>query len=318
VSGQAPKAQLIYVLYGTDRFTRDEQVRGLKRRMLAEPFGEYNLSILSGDDVGVRDVRAVADALPFMGDRRLVVVEGLLGRLAGRAKPGARRGRTSRASAAKKVPAKATEKADDDGPVTELIAMLRDLPPSTALVLVEDQVDQALVESWLPSDRGHVRGYERPRPAELGRWIERRAKQHGGKIEAAAIRQLSQLAPDDLGLLDSELRKLITYADGRAVNVDDVTLLSASPEVTIFGLLDALGQNQRGPALTHLRQLFQRGERSEMIVPQIAGSLRRLIQARELLDQGMRGPALAGKLGVHPFVAEKTERQARQYGVDQL
>src|SRR5262245_176008 len=160
MSGQPSKPQLIYVLYGTDRFTRDEQVRGLKRRMLAEPFGEYNLSILSGDDVGVRDVRAVADALPFMGDRRLVVVEGLLGRLAGRAKPSARRGRTARATPAKKAPAKAAEKADDDGPVTELIAMLRDLPPSTALVLVEDQVDQAQVESWLPGDRAHVRGYE--------------------------------------------------------------------------------------------------------------------------------------------------------------
>jgi DNA polymerase III subunit delta len=314
VSSQVSKPQLIYVLWGTDRFTRDEQVRGLRRRMMSEPFGEYNLSVLGGDDVAVRDVRAVADALPFMGDRRLIVVEGLLGRLAGRSKPGARRGRTSRASTAKK----AAEKASDDGPVTELTALLRDLPPSTALVFVEDQIDPALVTSWLPADRAHVRGYERPRPAELGRWIERRAKHHDGRIEAAAIRQLSQIAPDDLGMLDSELRKLITYADGRTVTVDDVTLLSASPEVTIFGLLDALGQNQRGPALTHLRQLFQRGERSEMIVPQIAGSLRRLIQARELLDQGMRGPALAGKLGVHPFVAEKTERQARQYRVEQL
>ena len=321
MSGQAPKSQLIYVLWGTDRFTRDEQVRGLKRRMLAEPFGEYNLSVLSGDDVAVRDVRVVADTLPFMGDRRLIVVEGLLGRLAGGAKPAALRGRGSRAtsaSAAKNSQSKAQEKGDEDGPLTELVAMLRDLPPSTALVLVEDQVDPALLETWLPPERAHVRGYERPRPADLGRWIERRAKQHGGRIEGAAIRQLSQLAPDDLGLLDSEVRKLITYADGRAVSLDDVNLLSASPEVTIFGLLDALGQNQRGPALTHLRQLFQRGERSEMIVPQIAGSLRRLIQARELLDQGLRGAALAGKLGVHPFVAEKTERQARQYRVEQL
>ena len=314
MSGQAAKAQLIYVLWGTDRFTRDEQVRGLRRRMMSEPFGEYNLSVLTGDAVAVRDVRVVADALPFMGDRRLIVVEGLLGRLAGRAKPGARRGRTTRASTAKK----AAEKAPDDSPVTELTALLRDLPPSTALVFVEDQIDPALVTSWLPGDRAHVRGYEKPRPAELGRWIERRAKQHDGRIEAAAVRQLSQIAPDDLGMLDSELRKLITYADGRTVTVDDVTLLSASPEVTIFGLIDAIGQNQRGPALTHLRQLFQRGERSEMIVPQIAASLRRLIQAREMLDQGMRGPALAGKLGVHPFVAEKTERQARQYRVEQL
>src|SRR5215213_11359442 len=99
-SGQSEKPQLIYVLWGTDRFTRDEQVRSLKRRMLAEPCGEYNLSVLSGDDVTVRDVRAVADALPFLGDRRLVVVEGLLSRIAGVAKAGARRGRTSRASTA--------------------------------------------------------------------------------------------------------------------------------------------------------------------------------------------------------------------------
>src|ERR687898_1376761 len=87
MSGQASKPQLIYVLHGTDRFTRDEQVRGLKRRMLSEPFGEYNLSELSGKEFGLADVRAVADALPFMGDRRLVIVEGLIGRLAGSAKP---------------------------------------------------------------------------------------------------------------------------------------------------------------------------------------------------------------------------------------
>jgi DNA polymerase-3 subunit delta len=314
MSASSSKPQLIYVLWGSDRFTRDEQVRGLKRRMLAEPCGEYNLSVLSGDDVTVRDVRAVADALPFMADRRLIVVEGLLGRNAGQGKPAARRGRGARAGAARKAP----EKAADDGPIAELTAMLRDLPATTALVLVEDQIDPSLVEGWLPAGRSHVRGYERPRPGELGRWIERRAKHHGGKIESAAVRQLSQLAPDDLGLLDSELVKLITYADGRPVTLDDVNLLSASPEVTIFGLLDAIGQNQRGPALVHLRQLFQRGERSEGIVPQIAGSLRRLIQARELLDQGLRGPALTGKLGVHPYVAEKTERQARQYRVEQL
>ena len=163
-----------------------------------------------------------------------------------------------------------------------------------------------------------MRGYERPKPGEIGRWIEKRAKQHGGKLEAAAIRQLAQLAPDDLGLLDSEILKLITYATGRAVTTDDVTLLSASPEVTIFGLLDAIGQGQRGQALAHLRQLFQRGERSEGIIPQIAGALRRLIQARELLDQGVRGGALASRLAVHPFVAQKTEQQARSYRIEQL
>jgi DNA polymerase-3 subunit delta len=281
--------------------------------MLAEPCGEYNLSELTGDEVRVGDVRAVADALPFLGDRRLVIVHGLLGRVAGQAKPAARRGRGRRAKQAEAAP-----KDPGEAVRAELIAFLADLPPTTALVLVEDQIDPALIESWLPRDRAHVRGYQRPRPAEIGRWIERRAKQHGGRIEGAAVRQLAQLPTDDLGLLDNEIRKLITYADDRPVTAEDVELLSASPEATIFDLLDAIGQDQRGKALSHLRQLFQRGDRSEAIIPQIAGSLRRLVQARELLDQGVRGPALAGRLGAHPYVAEKTERQARLYRVEQL
>jgi DNA polymerase-3 subunit delta len=315
----ATKPQLIYVLWGTDRFTRDEQVRSLKRRMLAEPCGEYNLTVLSGDDVAVRDVRAVADALPFMGDRRLVVVQGLLSRTAGGGKASARKGRSTRsAGTAKATKAKAAAPAPEAGPTAELTALLNELPDSTALVLVEDQIDPAAIAPLLPPDRSHVRGYERPKPAELGRWIEKRAKLHGGKLEVPAMRQLAQLAPDDLGLLDSEVATLITYAGDRAVTLDDVHLLSASPEVTIFGLLDALGQNQRGPALVHLRQLFQRGERPEGVIPQIAASLRRLIQARELIDQGVRGPAMASRMGAHPFVAEKTERQARPYRVAQL
>jgi DNA polymerase-3 subunit delta len=313
------KPQLIYVLWGTDRFTRDEQVRGLRRKMLDEPFGDYNFTELAGDDLGVRDLRMVADALPFMGDRRLVIAHGLLGRLTGQAKATSRRPRPSRSKAtSSKAAAKGVATEPETSPTAELTSFLADLPPSTALAFVEDQIDPAVVEACLPPDRSHVRGYQRPRPAELGRWIEKRVKQHGGRFEAAAVRQLAQLPSDDLGLLDNEIAKLITYAGDRAVTLEDVELLSASPEGTIFDLLDALGQDQRGKALTMLRQLFQRGDRSEAIVPQIASSLRRLIQARELLDQGLRGSALASKLAVHPFVAEKTERQARLYRIEQL
>ena len=308
------KPGLIYVLYGSDRFTRDEQVRGLKRRMLADPSGEFNLTELSDKEVGLNEVRAAADALPFLADRRLVVVEGLLGRLAGAAKVPARRGR----SAAAKTAAKASDPRADDDALEALLTYLGQVPPTTALVLVEDALDPAIIAGRIPAERAHVRAYERPRPGELARWIDRRVKHHRGTIEAAAARQLARLAPEDLGLLDNEICKLVTYAGDRAVTVDDVELLSATPDVTIFGLLDALAGGERGSALAHLRSLFARGERPEAIVPQAAAALRRLVQARELLDQGHRGPELQRRLGVHPFLAEKTEQQARAYRIDQL
>ena len=313
------KPQLIYILHGTDRFTRDEQVRSLKRRMLSEALGEYNLSVLSGGDVGLNELRAVADALPFMGDRRLVIVEGMLARLAGQSKPSARRSRSKTARPSGRATKEAAPKdADAPSPLDTLLEYLQALPPSTALVFVEDQLDTSAIEPRLPKDRAHVRGYDRPRPSDLSVWVDRRIRHHKGKMEAAAVRQLAQLAPDDLGLLENEIAKLVTYADGRTVTTDDVELLSASPEVTVFALLDAIALGQRGKALGQLRALFHRGERSEMILPQIASSLRRLIQARELLDLGLRGAELQRRLGGHPFVAEKAERQARGYRMDQL
>ncbi|HYU19974.1 MAG TPA: DNA polymerase III subunit delta [Chloroflexota bacterium] len=307
------KPGLIYVLYGSDRFTRDEQVRGLKRRMLAEPCGEYNLSELSGREFGVADVRAVADTLPFMAERRLVVVEGLIGRLAGSARSAGRRGRAARTAEPGQP-----ETADQAASLRELLRYLSIVPPTTALVFVEDQLDPALVADHISAERAHIRAYERPRPYELVRWIERRVRHHGGRMELAAARQLAQLAPEDLGLLDNEVRKLVTYADGRAINVEDVELLAATPDVTVFRLIDAIADGERGRALALLRSNFQRGERPEAILPQIGLAFRRLVQARELLDHGYYGLELQRQLGVHPFQAEKIERQARGYRVDQL
>ena len=56
--------QLIYILHGSDRFTRDEQVRGLKRRMLAESAGEvFGIEISGGPPSRVRSSLDTSDRL---------------------------------------------------------------------------------------------------------------------------------------------------------------------------------------------------------------------------------------------------------------
>ncbi|MFN8525002.1 MAG: DNA polymerase III subunit delta [Chloroflexota bacterium] len=305
----AAKPQLIYVLHGSDAFTRDEQVRGLKRRALEETTGEYNLTELTGPDVTLADVRAAADALPFMADRRVVIVHGLLTRLASTDRPRGRRGR--RAASSEATP-------DSAGELEAALAYLEHVPPTTALVLVEDTIDAEAAEARIHAGRAHVRGYDRPRAQDLGRWVEKRVRQRDGKIEAAAARQLGMLGVDALALIDQEISKLLSYADGQQITVADVELLSSTPEVTIFALLDAIAEGRRGPAFTHLRSLIQRGERPEAVLPRIAATFRQLVQTRELLDQGVPGSSIRLALGVHPFVAEKLSRQAERYRVEQL
>src|SRR5438105_12920316 len=73
----------IYVLYGEDTFGRDEAVQTLKDRMRALAAGEHNLTEL-GPETSVAAVRLAADVVPFLADRRMVLVRGLLGRVLGR------------------------------------------------------------------------------------------------------------------------------------------------------------------------------------------------------------------------------------------
>ena len=70
----------IYVLHGEDSFSRDEAVHTLKDRMRALPAGEHNLTELSGSEATVANLRLAADAMPFLADRRMVLVRGLLSR----------------------------------------------------------------------------------------------------------------------------------------------------------------------------------------------------------------------------------------------
>src|SRR5207237_4349417 len=111
----------VYILYGEDTFGRDEAVQNLKDRMRALPAGEHNLTEL-GPETSVAALKMAADVVPFLAERRMVIVYGLLGRLTGRGGGGQRR--TAR-----------TRKKDDAGPdeLQALLDYLPELPQSTSL-----------------------------------------------------------------------------------------------------------------------------------------------------------------------------------------
>src|SRR5262249_2157152 len=118
----------VYVLYGEDSFGRDEAVQTLKDRMRALPAGDHNLTEL-GSDTTIAALRRAADVVPFLAEGRMVIVRGLLGRLAGRGGT-QRRGLRGRASS------KAADTSVDE--FQALVDYLPDLPQTTSLVLVED------------------------------------------------------------------------------------------------------------------------------------------------------------------------------------
>ena len=300
----------IYVLYGDDTFGRDEAVRTLKERMRQLPAGEHNLTELAGPDATVAALRMQAETVPFLAERRMVVVHGLIARLQGRGGGERRRGRSPKTAA------------PTDAEYTDLLAFLPDIPATSSIAFVEPgEVDSKPIKDAIPSGRALVNGYAKPQPNEVPSWIRKRARLLEVGMDESAVRELATLGGDDLRRLDAEIRKLGAYADGRTITREDVRQLVVGGEILKWALLDALADRRREQSLVTLRRLYEQGEPPEALLSRdVAPLYRRLLVAKELLrlDRRERANADLTALNVNPRTLPRLSAQAAHFEPDEL
>jgi DNA polymerase III subunit delta len=296
----------VYILYGEDTFGRDEAAQTLKDRMRALPAGEHNLTEF-GPEATVAAVRQAADVVPFLADRRMVFVRGLLGRLAGRG------GTPRRPAARPRKQAGAAVTGLDE--FQALLDYLPDVPHTTSLVFVEDgRLNPESLVAAIPRGRAAVREY--PRVQDVPGWVRSRAKLIGVDLDEGAIRELAALGGSDLRRLDSELRKLADYAADKAVGRADVRELVVGREVAVWSLLDGLAERRADKALRALRALYSQGESPEALLGRdIAPHYRRLMVARELAlaSREERARVDVAALGLNPATINKWTEQAAAF-----
>lgn len=298
----------IYVLYGEDAFGRDEAVQQLKDRMRALPAGEHNMSEFSGAEATVANLRASADVVPFLAERRLVIVRGLLSRLAGRSAP--RRGGGSRTAARA-----ASTKRAETGPADELsvlLAYLPEVPSTTSVAFIEEgRLNPELLVGAIPRGRAFVKEF--PRVQDVAGWVRGRARQLDVDLDEGAVRELAMLGGADLRRLDSELRKLDAYTGGHTVTRADVREMVVGRDIAVWSLLDGLAERRIETALRALRALYAQGESPEALLGRdIAPHYRRLLVARELgaASREERARTDVAALGLNPATLGKWMDQA--------
>ncbi len=295
---------MFYLFHGEEEFSRSETLADFKKKMGDSGLAELNTTIFDGNKVTLGELQHACDSVPFMAKRRLVIVEGLLTRLASREK------NRKLANWQKEY-------------LEELTQYLSHLPETTRLVFVENKSinkNNPVHRLALADEHGHVKEFEPPKREKLNRWIEERVEKKGGQISAAAVETLATFVGNDLRLLDQEIEKLVVYVDGaRPINEDDVRLLvSYVQEANIFEMVDALGQRNGQRAARLLHQLLDGGEHPLALLGMIVRQFRIMIQVKELSGQGLSQQDMATRLKLHPFVVKKTTRQAMNFSMEQL
>lgn len=292
---------MIYLL--RDDLAGEERLAELRASLGPPDFQNLNVTVLDGQRLSVAELRSAAEALPFLGDRRLVVVRRLFG-ASSRADDGA-----------SEAPARRGGRSEGERE-QEFLAYLPSLPPTTDLVLIEDRdfrADHAAAKA-IAKLGGEVNISGMPRWDQLARWIEHRVQQKGGRIARAATQELSSLPIEDLRQLDLILETLVTYAGGQVIGVDDVrALVHLSREVDVFDLVDAVGARDRRAALAAYRRLLAENVSPIYLLVMLTRQVRLLLLTHEALE---RREDVVGSVKVHPRVAQKLTQQARTFSVE--
>jgi DNA polymerase-3 subunit delta len=290
---------MIYLFYGDDDLSRNEYLTTVLARA-DDGMGDLNRSRLESDRVTFSELRHACDSVPFLSDRRVVIAEGLLNRLAKRGPK---------------------EFAD------QIIAYLPEMPEYTRLFLLETEVDkrtavwkafQKEVASSKP--RVYLKEFALPQERDLPEWIQRRARQHEGLMDRRAAAELATFVGGNVRLLDQEIRKLVTYAGDRPVSVEDIRLLVPYvQEASIWTMVDSIGAKDAKRALGLAQQILN-DEPSKAIYLHImiTRQVRMLLQVAELLSLGKAEPEIQRTLGLSPFVLKKVMQQARNFSVQRL
>ena len=313
---------MYYLFHGTDEFSMSEELA----RLRAEASFGLNVDVFSGADAEISSIQIVCETLPFLSDRRLVVVDGLPRRKQASADTDRPEDDSSRASErAKAVAPTRGKRARSSGPdpkvfIEGLAAYVARLPETTVLVVaVEETLEPTHALVVAAHGRATVRTFVAPRGAQLESWLLKRAQARGIHLEPEAAGMLAA-AGADLRALAGELEKLAVYVgDGEHITSRDVSVLTTQAALSrIFDLTDALARRDRARALSLLHELLEAGESPVGIVAFAAMQTRALIQVQALAERGMRAAQIAQSAGLAPYVVEKTLPLARAFSASEL
>ena len=296
---------MFYLFHGEDEYRRSLQLATMKAKLGDPTTVALNTTELDGRRLTLNELISVCDAMPFLAEKRLVIVNDLAARF--ERKTGT------------------TEDDSEEGPsfLEQFEEYVNRLPESTRLVLIEDQEiekSNPIYKIVSHSDQGHEREFAPLHPGELNRWIAQHVEEKGGRIESTAVNVLAEFVGSDLRLLDQEIDKLLTYAGPeRAVTEQDVELLvSYAQEANIFHMVDALGKRDTRRAMELMEQLLEGGRHPLYLLSMITRQFRILIQVKELLAKGTSAEDIRALLRLHPYVVKKTAGQAANFSIEQL
>ena len=300
---------MIIFLYGADTFRSRRKLNELiaKFKREVDPGGS-NIAVINGEKADLGKLNEAIVSSSLLVKKRLVVIENVF------------------ENKLEAVPSQLLVqlKKHQDGPDSNIIILWSEVGANDALNKAKTELFKFL------SKQKYAQEFKILSNTETASWIKKEVEARGGKIAAAAAIELAVLTACDLWQINNEVDKLVNFKAGQKlqlgetasdfkIEVADVAgLVAGIFDERIFTLTDALANKQRGAAAKLLEEQISSGASAEYILSMLIRQYRILLSVRQAVESGEGPRAIATHLKLHPFVAQKSLGQARNFTLGAL
>jgi DNA polymerase III delta subunit len=263
----------VLLLHGEESFLVEEEAKRVLDAWRAELVSDFGFDALDPGALNAVKLRDAVRQLPFLDPFRVVAVRSVPVRRADGLAPG-----------------------------------LKDVPDTTRVLLtVSGRVGtgSALARVVAAAEQGASREFPRLKGRALAEWASDRARAIG--LPPSIAPMVVRSSPADLGIIDSELRKLSAYhASGFPLDRDAlVALLAGGHEEEVFRLTDNLLPRPSGDAFRVARSLVRGGESPTTLAYRVSRQLAMVLAVRARRDRGESLAEIQAAMSEHPFRIQK-------------
>ncbi len=280
----------IYLLFGEERFLVKLYESRLKEAIITQSTEMMNFDTFKGKDFDVRNVENAIYTLPFMSEKRLVILRdtGLL--VSGR-------------------------KDDTD----KMVSILENTPETTVVLFCEEQVDKKNRLYKKISAKGYAVDFKTPSEKELTEWVIRSLKKYGKNISSKDASLFLRSVSHNMSAIDAEVNKLIDYSKNAIITEEDIeAVCTKSLETRIFDMVEAVGNKNSHAALNIFSNMILMKESPIMVISMLARQFRLILQAKICSEKGMNLEEIAYTLGQRSFAVKESLEQGRNFSNEVL
>ena len=274
------------LLYGEERYLRMQYFNMVMKYFGADP-NDMNTNCYEGKGAMLGQVIDQAETLPFFAEKRVLVF-----RDTGIFKSGG-----------------------------DMLAEYLENPCESAVfIFCESEVDERSKIFKVVQKNGTAAQIDYQSKEALLSVIGSFLKKEGKMISTSTAEKILEKIGTDMGMLRSELEKLVTYCiDKDVITSEDVDVIcSENIEDRVFDMLDAIADKNAKKTMELYYDLLALKQPPIKLLSLMERQFNQLLQIRVLRDSGELKETIATKLGIRSFFIGKYLSQASRYTSEEL